>query len=119
VKIVAQVIVLVGLLAIWGTIYQRSLYPTASPVTAFDDQWNHAVEFPLEQMVFDTSPKPIKTEKIIMPPEPEVNIPEVKIPEVKIVKARKPEPKRESNLCIRHGMHKVFTRGGRSWQCRR
>jgi hypothetical protein len=113
VKIVAQVIVLVGLLAIWGTIYQKSLYPTAAPVTAFDDQWNHAVEFPLEQMVFDTSPKPVKTE-IIIPPKPEVKVPEVKAAEIP-----KPESKKESNTCTRHGMHKVSTRGGRSWRCRR
>jgi hypothetical protein len=26
---------------------------------------------------------------------------------------------RESNICTRHGMHKVITRSGRSWRCRR
>jgi hypothetical protein len=125
VKIVAQVIVLVGLLTIWGTIYQRSLYPTASPVTAFDDQWDHAVEFPLEQMVISTLPKPIKTEIIILP-KPEVKAPEVKAPEVKVVEApkqglvvAKPEPKKESNPCTRHRMHKVYTKDGRSWRCRK
>ena len=25
----------------------------------------------------------------------------------------------EHNICTRHGMHKVITRGGRSWRCRR
>ena len=27
--------------------------------------------------------------------------------------------RRESNVCTRHGMQKVITRGGKSWRCRR
>jgi hypothetical protein len=83
--------------------------PHTVPVTAVD----HAVAAPPEQVEIDTSPKLVKTETII-PVEPEV-----KKPEVKVVEIQKPEPRRERNLCTRHGMHKVHTRSGRSWRCRR
>lgn len=38
-----------------------------------------------------------------------------------IQEATKPKPKaeKENNLCTRHGMHKVITRGGKSWRCRK
>jgi hypothetical protein len=88
--------------------------PHTVPVTAVD----HAVAAPPEQVEIDTSPKLVKTETII-PVEPEVKKPEVKKPEVKVVEIQKPEPRRERDLCTRHGMHKVHTRRGRSWRCRR
>jgi hypothetical protein len=53
------------------------------------------------------SPKPIETETIIL-----------QAPKVK-AEAQKSEPKRESDLCTRHKMHKVYTQGGRSWRCRK
>jgi hypothetical protein len=114
---IAFVMVLAGTVAMWGNIYRRSFHPTP-PMTAFDDQWNHATEAPLEQMVIDTSPKEVKTETI-MPQKPEVKAPEIKAPEVKVVEILKPESKKESNLCTRHKMHKVYTMGGRSWRCRK
>jgi hypothetical protein len=114
----ALIMVLVGLVTIWGAIIRNSFHTTAPPVAAFDDQWGHATEAPLEQMEIDTSPKPVRTE-VITPPEPEVKAPEVKAPEVKVVRNQKPEPKKEINICTRHGMHKVFTKGGKSWRCRK
>jgi hypothetical protein len=104
----AFVMVLVGVVAIWGTIYQRSLHTEAAPVAAFNN--------PLKQniRVIDLSPKLIKTE-IITSPEPEVK----PLSPIKVAEDPKPEPKPESNLCTRHGMHKVYTNGGRSWRCRK
>lgn len=32
--------------------------------------------------------------------------------------AHRPRKHHARNLCERHGMHKVITRGGRSWRCR-
>jgi hypothetical protein len=123
---------LVGILAVTSitgvTAFWKS--PRVASAPTFNDQWNNAVEFPLEQRVriIDLSPKPVKTE-IIVPTDPEVKASEIKIPEVKTAEGKKPkvkiakvqelEPKRESNICTRHKMHKVYTRNGRSWRCRK
>jgi hypothetical protein len=63
--------------------------------------------------VATSDPVPVKTESIVLarPDQPV---------EVKPV-ARKKTTKREvrHDVCTRHHMHKVVTRGGRSWRCRR
>jgi hypothetical protein len=109
----ALVMVIVGLIAMWGTVLQRFLHTTAPPVAAFDNQWNHAEQ---NIRIIDLAPKSVKTEPIV-PSEPEVKPPEVKIAEAP--KQAKSEPEHESNICTRHNMHKVYTHGGRSWRCRR
>jgi hypothetical protein len=50
-----------------------------------------------------TDPKPVFTDRILVPPPPEATSKQLPV----------------SDICTRHKMHKVMTRGGRSWHCRR
>ena len=76
--------------AVWRTL--AIVVVAASPAAAadFDERWPHPVA---------VDPVPVIDE-----PAP-------------IVVARHQQP--EQNICTRHGMHKVITRGGKSWRCRR
>ena len=64
-------------------------------------------------------PKPVLTERII--PDAPVKV----VPPVKMVSPIEQDEqpvarqRSEQNVCTRHGMKKVITRGGRSWRCRR
>ena len=96
--------------------------PAASPVVteaAFaepspDDDW------PLlkkqDRLALPTTePVPVKTESFAMA-SPDQPLDDDK------KKAKPVERKRhvaESDICARHGMHKVETHGGRSWRCRK
>ncbi len=62
---------------------------------------------------FQPIEKPVVEVPVAMPDQDGV-WPGRPIPEKK-VKAKE----EESNLCTRHGMHKVFTNGGKSWRCRK
>lgn len=82
--------------------------------------------------ILDTGPKQIRIIPIVPTPAPTptplpspslatpsasasvaVAAPPVRQPEIQM------RVERESNVCTRHGMHKVITHGGRSWRCRR
>jgi hypothetical protein len=72
-----------------------------------------------------TDSKPVVTERIIPPTDASTVV-----PPVVMVQEDKPEPSRGrrryaegtrsgGDVCTRHHMHKVVTRGGKSWRCRR
>ena len=58
---------------------------------------------------------PAKTEQAIKPAEP-IDYAQAEGEAVKKVRRAHAEA---PDLCQRHGMHKHFTNGGRSWRCRR
>ena len=66
-------------------------------------------------VTYITAPKVVQVETVKMVPEI-MALPDP--PEEKSVAKRKLRYV-EHDVCIRHGMHKVFTHGGRSWRCRR
>jgi hypothetical protein len=78
-------------IAVWRTL--AVVVVTASPALPadFDERWPHPVA---------VDPAPVIDE-----PAP-------------IVVARYRQPP-EQNVCTRHHLHKVITRGGRSWRCAR
>jgi hypothetical protein len=63
--------------------------------------------------------RPVATERIV--PDAPVKV----VPPVKMVSPIEQDEqpvarqRSEQNVCTRHGMKKVITRGGRSWRCRR
>jgi len=82
----------------------------------FNDAWNESTGPVLLKAasLASTEPKPVKTVAVTPDIEPDV----VVIKEEKIT--TKPKQHHvERDVCQRHGMHKVITRGGRSWRCRR
>jgi hypothetical protein len=71
-------------------------------------------------VVASTEPVPVKTERIVLDP------PESKVPPVLVVDDEPTPVKRtrarvadRGDVCTRHHMRKVITRGGKSWRCRR
>ena len=113
--------------------------PAPVPVQAearFDAAWSDSFQTAVAkkqdkvrqiEMAVATDPKLIPTERI-MPDAP------AKVPPVVLVKEEEERPAvrhrrhhrirvasvdTESNVCVRHKMHKVYTRGGKSWRCRK
>lgn len=93
--------------------------PAAVADELFDQAWIDTlkvVELKKADMerVASTTPKPIQTEQILLPPP-------AAMPAVQMTEDDPPaKPKQiERDVCQRHGMHKVYIRGGRSWRCRR
>jgi hypothetical protein len=78
------------------------------------------------ELVSTTDPKPVPTQRI-MPDAPATAPPVVLVQEEEEQPAVKRRSHRirtasadtESNVCTRHKMHKVVTRGGKSWRCKR
>ena len=102
-----------------------------SPVVAaepdpapFDQTWRDAampLAFKSAELVSNitvtdiTTPKIVQVETVKMVPEI-MAVPDP--PEQKPVAKRRLQYA-ERDVCIRHGMHKAFTPGRRSWRCRR
>jgi hypothetical protein len=96
----------------------------AAQFDAFDDIEEQA---PLKKAdkvaAFVGAVSTVKVEQMLAPAKVEIeadvsqNKPRVR----RIVQAEEPAPRRtaERNVCTRHGMRKVLTRGGKSWRCRR
>jgi hypothetical protein len=75
-----------------------------------------------QERVATSEPVPVQTERIVPP---------TKIPPVVLVEEERTEdsPRRSRSrkqrhaavrdVCTRHGMHKVVTRGGKSWRCKK
>jgi hypothetical protein len=89
--------------------------PKSDRLALFDKRWDQMPTVAEIRTIPLTRPEP--------PPLPVVR-PEGKDPEPEA----EPEPKhrrkverepRHQDVCERHGLHKVITRGGRSWRCRR
>lgn len=68
-----------------------------APVQAITDRW---LDAPAE-----------RADELVLAPAPGAAI---RLPPTAIRLQSKPR-----DICTRHGMHKVITRGGRSWRCRR
>jgi hypothetical protein len=90
----------------------------------FDQTWRDAAmplafkSAELASNITDTdiiAPKVVQVETVKMVPEI-MALPDP--PEEKPVAKRKLRYV-EHDVCIRHGLHKAFTHGGRSWRCRR
>jgi len=85
----------------------------------FDDRWNESQSVLKKQDRLDIAPRPTRQVPEIQP-EPKADPVEiVHHDERKPIVGHKPKRERERNVCSRHGMHKVYTRSGRSWRCRR
>jgi len=81
-----------------------------------------------DRVVASTDPVPIKTETVR--PDPAPSVPALVALPQDAEGENGPEPKYkrrvreryasvESNVCTRHHMRKVITRGGKSWRCKR
>jgi len=98
---------------------------TAKAEVRFDDSWNDimnplkfaALKAEIEKpVVIEPKPRTVTTERVILAvpavlPDEEVSAPPVR-QRVKRVQQR-------GDVCTRHRMHKVVTRGGKSWRCRK
>lgn len=93
------------------------------PPQVFEDHWpvmKKADRLPVvepQPPVVQPSPSPA----IVMQQDQELTQGNVIITNPK-PKQEEEAPRRhheESNICTRHGMHKVITRGGRSWRCQK
>jgi len=89
----------------------RDVEPLQKPADALADRWPQ-----------DVPPAP-KGDRLTMAAPPPaipatVELPAAKVRAAGIKPARAERPRRARNVCTRHGMRKVVTRGGRSWRCR-
>lgn len=116
----------VAILALGLAVTTRSPPPVvAAPTTnEFDETWRDAAA-PValkSASLFDTAPKSVATEHIDVPsivPPVVVPAPVIAAAPIEIDRPRRAPRYAERNVCTRHHMHKVYTRGGRSWRCRR
>lgn len=77
------------------------------------------------EMVSTDDPKPVRTERVM--PDVPAAMPPVMVQEEELPAAKPHRHHRirtasadtGSNVCTRHKMHKVVTRGGKSWRCKR
>jgi hypothetical protein len=51
--------------------------------------------------------------------QPGISLDLPRSPSLRPLRVITPPITRTPDVCTRHGMHKVITRGGRSWRCRR
>jgi hypothetical protein len=111
---------------------QRPIRVTTVKVPAqegrFDSTWNdvavQAVKADAEPVrkieIVRPEPRPVKTERIVLnEPEP-IQVASAP-PEVEAgpVWRKREKTRRGGDVCTRHGMRKVMTRGGKSWRCRK
>jgi hypothetical protein len=106
--------------------------PSSGPVRAeesprFDDSWRAAAvplalkKADMERMVQE-EPRKVKTVPVVEPmptiaPEPVMEEKEVRKRSVRSVLHEKRHAPRD--ICTRHKMRKVITRGGKSWRCKK
>jgi hypothetical protein len=110
----AKAIIITGIVA-WSGIAAAVLTMPQEPLKAkFGERWESVAELaPLkkqDRLVQPADePRPVITERVLVAPPEDVK-----------TEPRPPiKPIGEHNICARHGMHKVTTRGGKSWRCRR
>jgi len=89
----------------------RGAEPLQKPADALADRWPH-----------EERPAPKGDRLALAAPPPTlpaaVELPAAKVRAADISRPRAERPRRARNVCTRHGMRKVVTRGGRSWRCR-
>jgi len=126
---IAAALALAGIIAGAFAGAREPVAVASAPVVAgteFGSRWENlsAEEPPLMKKadrlaLAKVEPVSIAAERVVPPP--------VKMAPVIMVQTKDDEDdkpvsrhrRRESNVCTRHNMHKVYTRGGRSWRCRR
>jgi len=88
----------------------------------FADAWNDTEILPLKKadrfVSVSTEPIPVVVERIA-PDAPASAPPVILVADDKPVTSGHGRLRMESNICTRHRMRKVITRGGRSWKCSR
>lgn len=77
--------------------------------------WDQAVLRKADRLRMEGEPRAVATERVIIVRPEVVGSPSPP----PLPKRRQVAEERESNVCTRHGMHKVLTHGGKSWRCRR
>jgi hypothetical protein len=113
----------------------ETVEPAAIPSERFDAAWADAFQTAVVakkqdkvrqiEMVATTDPKPVLTERVM--PDVPAAVPPVVVQEDEEQPAVKRRHHRirtasadtGSNVCTRHNMRKVVTRGGKSWRCKR
>ena len=81
----------------------------------FADHWTRAAGVVLLMAAMAETmqqPKPVATERIAVAP---IDKPVAEVPKAMTIEHPRPKPR---DICQRHGMRKVITRGGKSWRCK-
>jgi len=114
----------------------ETVEPAAIPSERFDAAWADAFQTAVVakkqdkvrqiEMVAATDPKPVLTERVVPEPNTASGPITAQMPATEeTARNRDSTPSikhrstAESNVCTRHKMHKVVTRGGKSWRCKR
>jgi hypothetical protein len=71
------------------------------------------------ERVAAADPKPVATERITTPDAPVTVPPAIAVQEDKPARRSRRYATVETNVCTRHHLRRVTTRGGRSWRCKR
>lgn len=120
--------ILAGIVAIFTLLMVFAIQRIPVPVEAkaegrqFADAWNDTEILPLKKadrfVSVSTEPIPVVVERIA-PDAPASAPPVILVADDKPVTSGHGRLRMESNICTRHRMRKVITRGGRSWKCSR